>query len=79
MMQTIADAPSFLEPPSNPNNADEVRATEQAEQERENYIINSIANVADTFSMQSPAVVYQPDFTSVPQSSQPRGQSQGSS
>jgi hypothetical protein len=69
MMQTIADAPSFLEPPSSPNSADEVRATEQAEQELENFMISSIANVAATFSMQSPAVVYQPDVPSVPQSS----------
>jgi hypothetical protein len=77
--EIIADALSFVEPPSNPNSADEVRATEQAEQALENFMISSIANVAGTFSMQSPPVVYQPDVPSVPQSSQPQRQSQGSS
>jgi hypothetical protein len=77
IMQTIADAPSFLGPPSNPNSADEVRATEQAEHELENFMLSSIANVAANFSMQSPPVVSQPDDSSVPQSSQPQRDSQG--
>ena len=71
------DAASFVEPPSNPNSADEVRATEQAEQELENFMLGEIANVAATFSMQLPAVVSQPDDSSVPQSSQPQRDSQG--
>ena len=78
-VETIAEPASFLEPPSNPNSADEVRATEQAEQELENFMLGEIANVAATFSMQSPAVVYQPDVPDVPSQSQPQRQSQGQS
>jgi hypothetical protein len=63
----IAEEPTYVEPATDAIIGDELQANEDAEHGISNFAVSAIVDVCN-FSMQSPALVYQPNDPSEPHS-----------